>query len=181
MQQKKQFKPQNLRAVLTALLILIVLGGGALFYWGIGVVSEYAVEVNHRIVDANASGKQIEQLQSLKAQLNQSNSLVAKANQIFSTPDTYRAQVQTDVKRYADAAGLSITSTEFSDPASTGAYTMTLTLRSPASYRGLITFLSNIETSLPKLLVSSITLGPPANGGANNVKVGEIKIDVAVR
>lgn len=181
MQQKKQFKPQNLRAILATLLGIIALGGGALLYWGVGIVEEYAVEVNHRLIDAEASGQQIQQLQTLRAQLNQSNSLVEKANQIFSTPDAYRAQVLTDVKNYADASGLSITNTTFEDPAASGVYSITVSFRSPASYSGLIKFLTNIEGNLPKLHVSSLSLGHASSGGADSVKIGEIKIDVAVR
>lgn len=178
MKPKKQFKPQNLRSMLLLLLAAVALGGAAAFYVGLGIVKDYSIEVNQRLVDADASGKQIEELQTLKSQLAQSNSLVEKANQLFTTPSDYRARTLTDIKNYADAAGLSLESTRFED---TSAQTVIVKLGAPVSYAKLITFLSNIESNLPKLQVNSISLGHVQGGSADSVEVGEIKIDISVR
>lgn len=180
MKPKKQFKPQNLRAILTTLLVVLVVGGGGLFYYGLTLVQEYSVDVNHRLADATASGEQISQLQTLKTQLSQSNSLIEKANQLFVNPSTYQGQMLNDVKNYADAAGLGLAATSFEDPATTGTYTMKLTLRQPVSYSGLINFLNNIESNLPKLQVSSIELKYANVKDPNSIGTGEIKIE-AVR
>ena len=181
METKKQFKPQNLRAIIATLLVILLLGGGAAFYWGLGVVREYAVEVSHRLADADASGKQIQELQTLKGQLAQSNTLIEKANQLFATPGSYQSRVLADLKSYADASGLSIANTSFSDSAATGVYSITISLKQPVSYSGLIAFLNNVESNLPKLQVSSIALGQAGAGGADQVKTGDIKIDISVR
>lgn len=180
MKPKKQFKPQDLRTILSVLFIVILIGGAGLFYWGLGIVRSYAIEVDHRLADADASGKQIEELQTLKTQLAQSNSLVDKANQLFVTPDTYQSQILSDVKNYANATGLSIASTSFDNSSETGAYTMILNLDQPVSYSKLISFLDNIESNLPKLQVHSISLGH-VGGSADTVRTGEIKIDTSVR
>lgn len=180
MEPKKQFKPQNLRAILAALFIIVLLIGGVGFYWGISVVRTYAVEVNRRLADADASGKQVKELQVLKEKLAQSDALVAKANQLFATPASYQSQVLSDLKVYADNAGLSITNTAFLDPAE-GTYAITITLKQPVSYTSLITFLNNIESNLPKFQVSSVSLGRAGNGSADSVKTGDIKIDISVR
>jgi len=177
MQPKKQFRPANLRALLGVLLAVIILGGAALFYWGLSAVRDYAGEVNQQITNAQGSSKQLDDLRLLKSKLAQSSSLIEKANQMFSTPEAYQAQALTDIKRHADAAGLTITSTSFEADSSTA----TVTLRDPVSYTRLITFLSNIESNLPKLQVSSLTLAPPDNGNSGNVKTSEIKIDISVR
>lgn len=177
MEPKKQFRPANLRTLLGVLLGAIVLGGAALFYWGLSGVREYAGQVNQRIVDADASSKQIRGLQTLKSQLAQSTSLIDKANQLFSTPESYQSQALTDVKRYADTAGLAIVSTNFSESSST----ITVTFKNPVTFNRLITFLNNVESNLPKLQVSSLSLGPVDGGNANNVKTSDIKIDISVR
>lgn len=179
-QQKKQFKPQNLRTILTVVFLIVLLIGGAGFYWGLSVVGAYAVDVNHRLADADASAKQIEELQTLKEKLAQSDALVEKANQIFATPASYQSQVLSDLKTYADNAGLSITNTAFADPVQ-GVYSITVTFKQPASYGSLITFLNNVEGSLPKMQVSSIALGRTGSGDADSVKTGDIKIDISVR
>jgi len=178
MNPKKQFKPQDLRSLLLLLFALIALAGAAVFYIGLGIVKEYSVEVNQRLVDADASGKQIEELQTLKSQLVQSNSLVEKANQLFATPSDYRARTLTDIKNYADAAGLALESTKFDDASE---QTVVVKLAPPVSYAKLIAFLSNIESNLPKLQVSSISLGHTEGGAIDSVEVGEINIDISVR
>ena len=181
MKPKKQFGPQNLRTILAFLLVVLVLGGGAAFYWGVGLVRDYAVQVQQRLVDADASAQQLQGLQTLKSQLAQSDNLIDKANQLFSTPDSYQQKVLTDVKNYADAAGLTIANTSFGDPATDGAHSMTISLREPVSYTKLIAFLSNIESNLPKLQISSISLGRSDRSGADAVKTGDIKINISVR
>ncbi len=181
MKPKKQFGPSNLRTILAVLLVVIIGAGGALFYFGLGMVREYAEEVNQSAVDAEASGKQINQLQTLRNQLSQSNSLVDKANQLFATPANYQTQALRDVKNYANAAGITIASTNFSDPAQTGTYSMTVTFKNPVTYSKLIAFLNNLEGNLPKLQVSSIALGHADSSNPDYVQTGEIKIDVSVR
>ena len=181
MKQKKQFGPANLRAILAVLLVVVIAGGGAIFYFGLGMVRDFAGEVNQSAVDAEASGQQISQLQTLRNQLSQSDSLVDKANQLFATPANYQTQALRDVNKYASAAGITVASTNFSDPAQSGTYTMTVTFKNPVSYSKLIAFLNNIEGNLPKLQVSSIALGHADSTSIDLVQTGEIKIDISVR
>lgn len=180
MKQKKQFRPSNLRTLLAVLIVLVTIGGGALFYYGLGIVRDYAVSVDQRALDAEASGRQIQELQLLKSQLDQSNSLVDKANQLFAAPGTYQSQALNDVRAYAAAAGMAISNTSFSDPSTGGEYAISVTFREPVTFSQLIAFLNNVEGNLPKLQVSAITLGY-ADGGADSVEVGEMKINIAVR
>jgi hypothetical protein len=181
MKPKKQFRPQDLRTLLSILLIIVAGGGAAVFYLGNTVVGNYAVEVNHRLADAEASGKQVEELQMLKSQLAQSNSLISKADDIFATPENYQSHAITDLERYADAAGLVTTKTVLdADGSRTGRYSVTVQLQQPVSFSRLIGFLNNIEGNIPKMQVSSIKLGPGSNG-SNSVRTGDIKIDISVR
>jgi len=181
MKQKKQFGPKNLRAILSVLLTLIIIGGGFLFYKGLGIVEEYAVKVDQRLADASASERQLSELQTLKSQISQSNSLIDKANQVFASPATYQGQVLNDLKNYADAAGLSLANTSFSNPDETGSHSVTVTFGGAVSYQKLLTFLGNIEGNLPKLQVSSISLARPSNATSDSVRVDDIKINISVR
>ena len=177
MKPKKQFKPQDLRTLLSLLLAIVVIGGAAVFYFGLGMLRDYSTQVNQELANANGSGKQIEELQVLKNQLSQSNSLITKANELFATPANYRSRTLTDIKNYADAAGISIESTNFESDTT---HTVTVTLVQPVNYSKLIVFLNNIESNLPKMQVQSISLQRIEGGSADSVKVGPIKIDVSV-
>lgn len=181
MKPKKQFKPQNLRSMLSILLIILVLGGAALFYLGLNLVRDYAVKVDQRLADAEASRLQVGELQLLKGQLAQSNSLVEKANLVFAAPGSYQAQVLGDLKNYADAAGLTLGKTTFGEPGVTGTHTVKVTFGGTVSYSKFITFLHNVEGNLPKLQVTSLSVGRAANGSADSIKVEDINISVSVR
>lgn len=163
MNQKKQFRAQDLRTILTLLFFVILAGGGTAFYLGLGIVRDYSQEVNQQLANADASGQQVEKLQTLKSQLSQSTALVGKAQQLFATPNTYESRTLADIKNYADAAGVTIASTAFD---TTGSNTVTVRLSSPTSYSKLITFLTNIESNLPKLQVSSLSLSRADNATA---------------
>jgi len=178
---KKAFQAQGLRALLATCIGLIIIGGGTLFYFGLEFVKEYSTEVNHRLADAEASGQQIQQLQTLKGQLAQSESLVNKVNQLFATPGNFQSQTLTDLKNYANQVGFSIASTEFSNPETTGTYVVSLNLGGNVTYPKLIQFLTLIESNLPKMQVASISLKHKPGGNAEAVQVGTIKINVSVR
>ena len=179
MKQKREFRPQDLRNILAVIFVVILVGGIAIFYLALDAVKTYSTEVYQALVDSDANSKHINELRALKTELSQSDSVIQKANQVFATPDTYRNQVQTDIKRYTDAAGLSINHMSFKEGSEQ--YTITVALSSPASYTKLITFLNNIETNLPKLLVSSISLRTGDTANADSVGVGDIEISVLVR
>lgn len=179
MKQDKQFKPKNLRVILVGLLIIIPIAAAAAFYWGLSQVRDYSVKVDHRLADADASGLQIQGLQTLKTQLDQSSTLIDKANQVFVTPDNYQSRALSDVQNYAIASGISIAKAVADT--SGGGHSIIVTLKEPVRFSQLIAFLNNIEGNLPKLQVSSITLGHVDGGSATSVSVSDIKIDVSVR
>lgn len=181
MAAKKPFSPQNLKVLLGALLIIVVLGGAGLFYVGLDMVKQFAVEVNHKTQDAKASAAQIQELQLLRTQIKEGGSLITKANQLQAASDTYQSQVLTDLSAYAERSGVKIDGTEFGDPSQDGKHIATVKLKNPVSYAGLIRFLDNIESNVPKLQVTSIQLSHTTTNPGSNVTVGEIKIEIMTR
>lgn len=175
------FNPQGLRGALVIILILVIAWGAGIFYLGLNAIRDYAIEVNHSITDAEASDKQVQSLQVLKGQLAQSESLIAKANQMFSTPDNYQNQSVTDIRNYANAAGLTITKTNFDTYEPGTNPTVTIGLKSPLSYKKLIQFLDGIEGNIPKMQVTSIGINHINGGGNDSVTVDDIKITIATK
>jgi hypothetical protein len=186
----KRMKASSLRKVLTALMILLILAIGAGFYYGLEQVKAYAVEVSHTVIDADASGQNIGKLQALKKALADSESLVAKANKLFTTDANYQSQGLKDVQKYASDFGLTISNTNFDAPVpAAGAtpptvaagHSFVITLQSPVSYIQLLKFLDAIEGNLPKMQINSISLERPTSGKADQVSVGDITIVVSTR
>ena len=184
---KKQFlSAVNLRKFLTTLLVILILGAGAGFYFGMEQVRTFAVEVSHSVTDSNASGKNIEKLQQLKQALAEREELVSKADKLFATDANYQSQALTDVQRYASSYGLTLSNTNFeaSDTetvAPTGSHDFTITLKSPVPYDKFLQFLDAVEGNLPKMQIASIEVGRTETVKANEVVVGDIKMTISTR
>lgn len=179
---KKSMKASSLRSFLIVLIIILLLVVGGGFYLGFQQVRSFAVEVSHSAVDADASGKQIEELQVLKKELEERETLVAKANELFATPDNYQSQALNDVQKYAQTYGITILNTNF-EPDTPGSpdHTFVITLQSPMSYAKLLQFLDAIEGNLPKMQVTSVSLGHTTSGAAGDVTTEAIKIGISTR
>ncbi|MEO6109659.1 MAG: hypothetical protein ABIP50_01445 [Candidatus Saccharimonadales bacterium] len=187
--KKDGMKATSIRSLLTFVIVILILAMAGGFYLGLGKVRTTALDVSHTAADANASGKQIDELQKLKLVLTQSQGLVDKANALFSTPASYQSQALKDVQKYASQSGVTISNTNFDlkeDTKDTPTVTNTskpfsITLKSPVSYTKLLSFLDDIEGNLPKMQVTSIDLSRPTTTGSDNVITGDIKIVVSTR
>lgn len=172
---------QNLRTFLTLLLVIVTLGSAGVFYLALEETRSYALEVDHRIQDADASYQQLSGLQALKSQLSESESLVTKANQLFATPENYQGIALTAVQKYADTASLVLANRKFEDAPDGSKIIDVSFVEDSVTYSRLIHFLQNVETTIPKMQVTSLPLTYIAGGGSNSIKVGDIKIKVYVR
>lgn len=181
---KKPFKATSFRKLMIFVFIIVILGIGGAFYYGLGLIREYAIEVTHTSEDAKASGDQINQLQTLQQELETTQALVNKANELFATEQTYQTQAITDLQKYANEAGVAITSTNFDqgDTPPQGARRVTITLTEPVNYQNLIRFLSLVEGSIPKMQVVTLTTSRPQGATTTeDVVVEPIVINISVR
>ncbi len=185
---KKQIQATSVRKLLTALIVLLILAGAAGFYYGLQQVKDFAVTVSHTSADATASAQNVKALQQLKENLAESETLVNKANQLFSTDANYQSQALKDVQKYASEAGLTISNTNFDPQASattTGligaGHTFVISLQSPVDYKKLLQFLDSVEGNLPKMQIVSLDLTRPTSGSANEVVIGDTTIQISTR
>lgn len=176
-------KATSLRKGLIFVLVVVIIGTAAGFYYGLQLVRSYAVEASNKVSDAEASGGQIDQLRQLQQTLEQSDELIAKADSIFATNDNYQTRAITDLERYASEAGIDIASTEFPTDATTPPNTrvVTVSLQQPLSYERLIRFLELVEGNLPKMQPTSITISRPNEPNGDAVVVSDITINISTR
>ena len=181
MNQKKPFSPQSLRSLLGFLLFILIAGGGALFYFGLEQLKDYSGKVNQELAAATAGEERIDDLRALKSALASSTDLTAKVDSLFSTPATYRAQVEADIKNHAAAAGVTVDSIVFDEAAiSQGRYLASLEFKKTVEYEKFIKFLDGIETNTPKLQVDSLTINR-VETDKTMVAVSNMQVKVAVR
>lgn len=178
---KTSFTPQKLKSLLIFLLVVVILGGGALFYFGVQILQTYATEVNHRLIDAEASENEISRLKAMQGRLSESEALIAKADALFATNDSYQSEARQAVENYANQVGLSIDSVEVLDLNATGLYGVSVQFDNPTSYSKLVQFITLIQGNLPKMQLSSIDLKHIPGSTSDQVDSGKITISVAVR
>lgn len=177
--KKSSMKATSLRSLLVLLVLLVIGGIAAGFYYGLGRVKEYAVEVSHTNADARAAEQQVGELQKLKTTLANSESLVKKANQLFATESTYQTRAIQDVQRYANRAKITITDTSFPEAQqSSDSHTLTISIGSPTTYSNFIRFLESIESNLPKMQVTGITVSRVSD---STIAVEDINIKIFTR
>lgn len=183
---QKTIQSVTTRNILSFLLVIVIIGSAVGFYFGLQLVKAYSLEVSHAVADSSASGKSIDELGQLKTELASGQALVAKADQLFSTPANYQTQALKDISKYAADAGVSVSSID-SGKAATGTtdttpdYSEVITLSSPVSYAKFLKFLDAIEGNLPKMQITGITIGRPASPSGDNITTDKITIMVSVR
>lgn len=166
-------------------LLFVIVGVG--FSIGLTNIKEFAVDVSHTTTDASASNNQVTRLQELKTQLEKTQALVAKADNIAVPEANFQSQVITDLQRYATAADISIVDTSFPDAPSTPSSDsfsrkpVAISLRQPVSYAKLIRFLQLIEGSLPKMEVGTMKITRPNSPSGDNVIADNITLNVLVK
>ena len=186
---KKGLTATSLRTLLITVLVVIIAAASAGFYFGLQYLYTFAVSTTQATITATSSNGESAQLQKLQQSLAAQQAVIAKTNALFSTSDTYQAQVVTDINRYAAEAGLPTPSYNFSPkapsaptgPAALPRSSTSFTVSLPASvpYNSMLTFLSGIEQNIPKLQVSGIDLKRDTKQG--HVTTPALTIQVVMR
>lgn len=169
--KKSSMKATTLRGLLIFILVVLVGGIGAGYYFGHQWIENYSSEVATTVVQSNDSNDDVAEGKRLQAEIADQQQTIAKVNQLFSDPSTYQTQVVNDVTNYASALGLPAPDFSFgststgSTPtagttatAATTGTTVTVTLPSPIDYTTLLKLVRNIEQNLPKMQIAGLNL-----------------------
>lgn len=186
MKKSNKMSASALRNLLATTLVIVIIGTVVGFYFGLQIIRSYALEVTHAITDSHASGQSVGDLRKLQQELTAGQGLVTKADKIFSSPETYQTQALKDITKYADEAGVTISSIDSatsngSSAAPTTNHAEIITLKSPVSYAKFLKFLDGIEGNLPKMQVTGITIARPTVPSGDMITTDKITITVATR
>lgn len=185
---KKGMTATSFQKILIFLVCLVVGLTATGFIYGLGEIRKLAIQVNNKVEDAEASGDQIDELRRLQQTLSQSDSLVQKANRMFTAEATFTSDAVRDLARYASVAGIGIENSTFIEnaevttPGAASQRFIRITLSGqPVSYAKLLHFMELIEGNLPKMQINTITVSRPDQTNGDAVTVGDITIGVSVR
>lgn len=202
--QLKGLTATNLRLILIASIVLLLLLSGAAFVFFRQFLIQYSNDVSNDNAAASASSEEISKLQKLKGQLETDKVAVTRAQKIVadSTSYQYQNQILDDISLYAKSAGITINGFAFnsnaSDTQSSGAASgqastapksnapanlksteATISVKSPVSYKSIMNFLYAIEQNLTKMQVTSVSLSKDPS--SNGITVNPITIKVYTR
>lgn len=172
----------KLRAVLSFLIVLLFGLSGVGFYFAQDWLKQFSATVGQSIVDSSSGGGNLRSLEQLQTDLEAREDVISKTANIVTSSLTYQDQAIKDLDTYAKATGISIDRYDFTQVGATSAEptSITVILKSPVSYTGLLKFLRAIETNLPKMQISGITLGRVI-GDPTLVRADQVTVEVYTR
>ena len=198
----------GVRYLLSALLILMLLGMGGLFYLAYGKLRANAADVATIQSKADSADQRLQTLLRLNTTLQQNKDIVNRAKDIVSDSQHYQYQNQiiTDLSSYARQTGVGITGFNFSEgaggakpgaaasnsgspatpPAGSPAPTapksvrVSLQLADKISYRSFLNFINRIEQNLSRMQITDIALTRNAES-PNFVQPQAMTLEVYVR
>lgn len=198
MMRKYALTATSLRLALTCSMFAIALLTSAAMYFAYGKLQEVAVATSHVVADANASQDNIQTLQKLEEKLQQEKDVVARANSIVASSQSYQYQNQiiNDLNAFAGKAGIGITNIDFGEAGTPGssssnaqpakptapappgltATTVSVTLANPVPYDGMLRFIHAIEQNLTKMQISNVALAKGSEGNTITSEVLTIQV-----
>jgi hypothetical protein len=197
--KKHPLTATSLRLMLSISLLLIAVLGVVLFSLANKQLKSVAVDVSHTVADSNASQSNLQNLQKIKQYLALKQDVVQRAESIVAESRSYEYQNQiiNDLNDYAARAGLGITSIDFTG-ATAGATTpgtaaptapstvvngvkstfVSVTLKNPVDYVGVLRFLKSVEQNLTKMQVTNVGLSKTENSSGISSNVLNIEVFV---
>ena len=191
----------SLRLILSISLFAVAGLGVVLFSFAYSSLKDVAVDVSHSIADADASRNNLQNLQKLQRDLVSKQEAVKRAESIVAESRSYEYQNQiiNDLNDYATRAGIGITTIDFtnSQDGSTAPATPTapaapsttvngvkstfvsITLKNPVDYAGVLRFLKSIEQNLTKMQVANVGLSKATD--SDGVSTDALSIEVYIK
>lgn len=184
--KKSRLTAVGLRSLLIVLILLLIGLATVGFYFAQTALVAYSKVVTQTVADSTNSGKDVQSLKKLQADISGLQDVIVKTSKITASASDYQSQVITDINTYAKSAGIGVSNYTFTQTPTASvagapqSSTVTLALTSPMPYKSLLTFLRLIETNLPKMQVSSVNL-TRVEGDSSTVRTESIAIDVYTR
>ena len=183
--KKPKFNAVTLRALLITLVLLLTAGLSGGFYYAQNWLDGMAVDINTRSAEL-ATNDSTQAQANLQNQLNSLQPVELKASGILSSSTDFQNSVSADVTRYASSTGIEIESVSPSQlPVGATATNIPgvqtryvkVTLKNPIPFNNLVKFIKAIETNLPKMKLTGISLTHSSTMG-NSVTVDPLTLEV---
>jgi len=193
MKEDKQLKATSLRTFLIVSIFLLLVASVVGFYFIQNYLKELAVKNLSQDTSVVTTSKTTNDIKTIQTEVTKYQDVGNKSISFFASSQTYQNQITNDIKSYASVSGVNISNLNFDQSASTGSATkaasssgglnsknVVVTIESPVQFTKLMKFIKGIESNLPKMQISNISI-TPGSSTKETVTVDPITIDYYVR
>lgn len=185
--KKSKMKSTTLRTLMSAIVVITILLAAVGFYYAQDYLRTFAVSISQTVSKSTEGNNNPQAITKLKEEIAEVQVAADKANNIATTVQDYQNQTVKDLNKYASNNGISITDYKFAPLAPSNGLigiaqtgSITITLSNPITFANLMKFFKSIETNIPKMQITGISLTrDPAS--KDKVTVEPLTIDLYVR
>ena len=184
-------KATTLRTALTVVISVIIGISVIGFYFAQSWITDYAIKVDQTASRPVTDSNDPKALAQIRDEITKNQLYGDKASAMITSSQNFKDQIIKDVNKYASISGVSVVDYNLATPDTSGADTTvaiegiksnfaTITLKNPIPIQNLLHFLKLIESNLPIMQLTGISLTPSANS-TDNVTIDPITIEVYTR
>lgn len=163
-----EFKATSLRTIFIISILIVTSASITGFYFAYGYLSTLSSENQSQITPDITSNASASDLKTVQAEIEKYKDVDTKASSMFTSSQDYQNQITKDLKNYATNIGIATGNPSFAQTSSTSSTSgvktnnVTLAINGPVQFTKLIKFMKSIETNLPKMQISNLSLTPSA-------------------
>lgn len=194
--REKMTPAVTMRIVFALSLVIILVGMGAIVYFGYTMLQGTAEEVSKIQTEAKAVDAKVQNLARLEKEMEKYKDSVAKARQLVAETQQYQYQNQiiSDLTTYANQSGVGIEGFTFasgsagskSSSGSSGANSgagpksmkVSVRLNEKTDYMALLRFMHLIEQNLTRMQIASVSMSKTEGTGQVNTQTLEVEVYV---
>lgn len=185
--KKSKMKATSLRSSMIVIIVIVIALSTVGFYYAQSLLNTFATSVGQVVSKSTAGGGNAHELVVIQEEIAENQAVADKAGLLLVPSQDYQGQIISDLNKYATNTGISITDYKVPKTAITGAKApvilgvginyLTITLANPVPIASLIQFFKSIETNIPKIQLTGISI-TQNQGSSINVTVDPITIEV---
>lgn len=193
MKKERQLKATSLRTFLIISIFLLLTISVVGFYFTQNYLREFAVKNLPQDTNTTATSTTTNDTKAIQAEVTKYQDIGNKSSSFFASSQTYQNQITNDIKSYASVSGINIDNLSFDQSTSSNSNSRStsssgglnsknviITIENPVQFTKLMKFVKGIESNLPKMQVSNISITPSLSS-KEAVSVEPITIDYYVR
>ena len=171
--KKTNTKASSLRSIMVILLLLAIGLSAVGFYYAQVWLNDFAISVGQVVAKSTANSTSSQGISQLQSIMSSKQTVIDKLNVFTVSSHDYQSQALDDLNKYAANNEISISDFNVTSPAAAAinVKNITIKLTNPVQISSLIKFLKSIETNLPKMQITEITIKD------NSSKTGTVNVD----